>query len=90
VTLQSIGISAKTLPRPSVESNLEAVARYGLSVIQYDIHGVRCTPQFAELRGGGRSVVAGGPTSTIEASDRRVMRSGWAERVEHTSLEVVA
>jgi sugar phosphate isomerase/epimerase len=37
MTLQSIGISAKTLPHLSLESNLEAVARYGLSVIQYDM-----------------------------------------------------
>jgi sugar phosphate isomerase/epimerase len=37
MTPQSIGIFAKTFTRLSIESNLDAVARYGLSVIQYNM-----------------------------------------------------
>jgi sugar phosphate isomerase/epimerase len=37
MTSQSIGIFARTLPRLSIESNLDAVAGYGASVVQYDM-----------------------------------------------------
>jgi sugar phosphate isomerase/epimerase len=37
MTSQSIGIFARTFPRLSIESNLDAVAGYGVSVVQYNM-----------------------------------------------------
>src|SRR6516164_7367249 len=50
--MNPIGIFAKTFPRPTLEENLDAVARHGLSVVQYNLAcaGLPSLPERIEPR----------------------------------------